>query len=477
MTSVSPTATTALPSPRAAIFRALWSGWAASVPLVCIATIAVLATPHARGIGFFPALRHAVLAPACIAASVASAFLYRALVARSSRPRAALALALGGAAVGVLAAMAALGSRGLASAAFPAVVAAALTLWWLVPRFVDQPRRSRAGTIAIAVVGALELAGVLGALSSERAAPPGPNGMAFEIPRAMFDVEHRFLDLPSGARVHYVDEGQGETLLFLHGNPSWSFQWRDLIRGLRGSYRCVALDYPGFGLSDAPAGFGFTAREESAVVEEFVDRLHLDNVTLVMQDWGGPIGIGLAERRPELVRGFVLGSTWAWPTSTGTPRGKFSVIMGGPVGEFLQMSFNSFARFGIENGVVHGLPVDALDVYLRPFRPVGRRGVAAFYPGQITAASAYFAEIEAALPRVADKKALFLWALRDRGFPREDLERFEKALPHHRTIELPGADHFFFEDTADLMISEIRAFVPPGPATPTPASPPAPPSR
>lgn len=146
----------------------------------------------------------------------------------------------------------------------------------------------------------------------------------------------RVIDLPSGARVHYADVGTGETLLFLHGNPAWSFQRRDLIGGLRGSFRCVALDYPGFGLSSAPPGYGFTTREQSHALEEFVDRLGLHDLTPVMQDWGGPIGLGLAGRRPQLVRRLVLGNTYAWPTSTSEPRGMFSKIAGGPIGEFVQ---------------------------------------------------------------------------------------------------------------------------------------------
>jgi haloalkane dehalogenase len=275
----------------------------------------------------------------------------------------------------------------------------------------------------------------------------------------MFDVEHRFIDLPSGARVHYVDEGQGETLLFLHGNPSWSFQWRDLIHGLRGSYRCIALDYPGFGLSQAPEGFGFTPGEESRVLEELVDQLGLRDVTLVMQDWGGPIGTAFAERRPELVRRLILGSTWAWPTRTSEPRGLWSVIAGGPVGEFVQVNFNGIATLALKDSIVRELPSDVAEVYVRPFQPLERRGIAAFYPGQITAANDWFAELEAGLPTLKDKQALIFWALKDPGFPRSDLERWEQTLPNHKTVEHPNASHFFFEDTSDEVISEIRAFM------------------
>ena len=81
--------------------------------------------------------------------------------------------------------------------------------------------------------------------------------LPFPVPTELFPVEHRFLDL-DGARIHYVDEGSGETLLLLHGNPSWSFLYRKIIVALQNDFRCVAMDYPGYGMSDAPPGYGFT---------------------------------------------------------------------------------------------------------------------------------------------------------------------------------------------------------------------------
>ncbi|HEX3852784.1 MAG TPA: alpha/beta fold hydrolase, partial [Polyangiaceae bacterium] len=306
----------------------------------------------------------------------------------------------------------------------------------------------------------LELVGGLAALSTEGALPRGADGLAFDVPRTRFDVDHRFIELPSGARIHYIDEGAGPTLLFLHGNPAWSFQWRDLIHALQSSYRCVALDYPGFGLSDAASGFGFTPREQSVVVEEFVDQLQLKDLTLVVQDWGGPIGLGFAGRHPELVRRVILGATWTSPTTIDMARGKFSLIAGGPVGEFAQLNFNALASFALESSVVRSLPEEVSDLYLRPFRPLNRRGIAAFYPGQIRAATAYFRELEGNLPRLLAKPALIFWPLQDPGSTSADRQRFEATFPKHKTIELPNASHFFFEDAAQLVVSEIRDFVP-----------------
>jgi haloalkane dehalogenase len=443
--------------PRTMILRTLWLACAVFVPLVVITTVVVEAVPHVRGIGFVLQLRYALMTPACAVSAIGATILYQFLKGRSDRPRWMWSVWLAAIAAIVLLLIGILASPGLAWAVAPAVLGVAIALALLVPRFVERPR-SRVGTVAIVIFGTLEVVGVVAALASERVAPPGRDGMAFDIPRALFDADHKFVDLPTGARVHYVDEGTGDTLLFLHGNPSWSFQWRDLVHGLRGSHRCIALDYPGFGLSQAPARFGFTAREESRVVEEFVDRLGLRDLTLIMQDWGGPIGIDFAERHPEVVRRVVLGSTWAWPTSRSEPRGLWSVIAGGPVGEFAQVNFNGIASFGIRSSVVRELPPDVYDVYMRPFRPLNRRGIAAFYPWQITAASAYFAELEAGLSRIVDKPALIFWALEDPGFPRSDLAKWEKAFPNHKTVELPKSNHFFFEDAAPQMVEEISAF-------------------
>src|SRR5262249_54478373 len=113
--------------------------------------------------------------------------------------------------------------------------------------------------------------------------------LPFEVPTELFPFERRFLDR-DGARIRDVDEGPGETLLLLHGNPSWSFLYRKIIAALESDFRCVALDYPGYGMSDAPPRYGFTPQEHSAVLERFVERLALKDLTIMGQDWGGPIG-------------------------------------------------------------------------------------------------------------------------------------------------------------------------------------------
>ncbi|MFL6602585.1 MAG: alpha/beta fold hydrolase [Steroidobacteraceae bacterium] len=440
---------------REMVVGTVWAACVAWAPLVVLANIVVEAVPHVRGIGFFPQLRYVVITSTCLVNTLAAACLYRWLVARSNRPRWLLRGCLVVVALVVLELMDILGPRGLARAAIAPVVVVNLISALLVPGLVESPPRRKWVVVTTAILGFIEIFGVVAALATEHPLTGAAGESEFEIPRSMLDAQQRFIDLPSGARIHYVDVGSGETLLFLHGNPSWSFQWRELIGGLQGSFRCVTLDYPGFGLSTAPGSFAYTPREESLVVEEFVEQLKLKNVTLVMQDWGGPIGMGLAIRRPELIRRVVLGSTWAWRTGAGEPRGKWSVIAGGPIGEFLQINFNGVVAASLSNGIVRQLPPEVAALYRRPFLPLDRRGIAAFYPYEITAADDYFRELEAGLGRVADKPALIFWAGKDIGFPRSDLVRWERAFPDHKTVELPDANHFFFEDTAQRMIQEV----------------------
>ena len=107
------------------------------------------------------------------------------------------------------------------------------------------------------------------------------------LPKELYPFQSRHLQVGQ-AVVHYIDEGSGPTLLLLHGNPSWSFLYREIIKGLRGDFRCVALDYPGFGLSVPPPGYGFTPAEHAEVVHRFVQQLDLRAVTMMVQDWGEP---------------------------------------------------------------------------------------------------------------------------------------------------------------------------------------------
>jgi haloalkane dehalogenase len=260
-----------------------------------------------------------------------------------------------------------------------------------------------------------------------------------------------------GNRVHYIDEGSGPPLLLLHGNPTWSFLYRDIIKGLRDHFRCVALDYPGFGLSTAAPEYAFTPAEHARVVERFMLDLDLSEITVMMQDWGGPIGLGVAGRHPDRFGALVIGNSWAWPVN-GEPRfERFSRFAGGPVGSLLIRHFNAFVNLGIPAGVKrHKPPQEVMAAYRGPFaRRAARRPVHVF-PREIIASRAYLAEVEHGLTRLAHLPALITWGDRDDAYGEPERRRFEALFPRHRTVHLRGAGHFIQEDAADEIVAAIR---------------------
>ncbi len=279
----------------------------------------------------------------------------------------------------------------------------------------------------------------------------------FHVPQELFPFEHRFMDL-DGGRIHYVDEGVGETLLLLHGNPTWCFLYRKIIAGLRNHFRCVALDFPGYGMSDAPAGYAFTPREHSIVLERFVDRLGLTDLTIMVQDWGGPIGFGFAVRRPEMVRRFIIGNTFAWPLNDVLRFRVFSALMGGPVGRALTRAFNFVPRFFFSRGFAKPLAPEVLAMYLAPLHEPARRRPSVVAPHQLIAASDYLRDVEASLPLLADRPALIVWGLKDFAFSRADAGRFAGLFPKNKTIFYSDASHFLQEDVGDDIATAFKIF-------------------
>ena len=127
--------------------------------------------------------------------------------------------------------------------------------------------------------------------------------------REAYPFQSRWLELREGTRMHYLDEGKGEPVLFVHGTPTWSFEWRHLVRGLSPHYRCIAPDHLGFGLSDRPRDGLYTPEWHAANIRDFVERLDLERFTMVVHDYGGPIGLPLAVGAPGRVQGLVLMNT------------------------------------------------------------------------------------------------------------------------------------------------------------------------
>lgn len=272
----------------------------------------------------------------------------------------------------------------------------------------------------------------------------------------LFPFESRFLTL-DGHLVHYVDEGSGPALLMLHGNPTWSFVYRGVISALRDSFRCIALDYPGFGLSQAGPGYTYLPEEHADVVNSFVDRLGLADVTLVAQDWGGPIGLRVAEQRPQVFRGLVLGNTWAWPVNGDMHFEIFSRLMGGPIGRALIRRFNLFVNLMIPAGHRRRrLIAQEMAHYRAALSSAQRREPSAVFPRAITHSRAFLADVENGLGDLAHLPTLIVWADGDIAFRDKERRRWETIFPNHTTVILHGVGHYLQSDAPEDVASAIR---------------------
>lgn len=288
-----------------------------------------------------------------------------------------------------------------------------------------------------------------------------PHGSRPEwLTRAMFPFESRFVSI-DGHVVHFVDEGQGPVLLMLHGNPTWSFVWRHLILALRDRFRCVALDYPGFGLSVAAEGYDHLPESHARVVEAFVHALDLRDTTPIVQDWGGPIGLWVASRMPERVRALVIGNTMAWPVDDDPHFTRFSAMMGGPIGGFAIRHFNAFVNVMIPMGTPkRKLDSDAMRAYRLPLSTPARREASRVLPWAIVGSTPFLREVEAGLPLLRNKPALLCWGTKDIAFRDQERRRFESAFPRAQTTILEGAGHYVQEESPDEIARAITAWWP-----------------
>lgn len=201
------------------------------------------------------------------------------------------------------------------------------------------------------------------------------------IDRTEYPFTPHYLDLHMG-RMHYVDEGQGgPPVVMVHGTPTWSLLYRRLIKELSGSYRCIAPDNIGFGLSDRPDGWSYRPEDHARNVRTLIERLDLRDITLVVHDFGGPLGLSYAVERPDNVRALVLFNTWMWSLADDVSIKRGAGLFSGPFGRFMYRRLNFSPRmmirlaWGDKSKLTRGIHRHYIDAFETPQdRPATRRG-------------------------------------------------------------------------------------------------------
>ena len=287
-------------------------------------------------------------------------------------------------------------------------------------------------------------------------------------------ASHRFQVRP-GIRMHYLDEGprDGEVVLALHGNPSWSYYWRHLVRGLRDRYRVVVPDHVGMGLSDKPDDdrdalprYDYTLQSRVDDLQALLEHLGIDGpLTLAVHDWGGMIGFGWALERMPRVRRLVVLNTAAFPMPAGKPM-PWQIALGRDynIGELVIRGFNAFSAGASWLGVERRMPRAVRRAYVAPYDSWASRISTVRFMQDIplSPADRAWPLLEAAgkaLPSFADRPAFIGWGLKDFVFDRDFLARFRSDWPQAEVHAFEDAGHYVLEDRHEVLVPAIRGFL------------------
>jgi pimeloyl-ACP methyl ester carboxylesterase len=277
--------------------------------------------------------------------------------------------------------------------------------------------------------------------------------------KKLFPFESKWITI-SGETLHYVDEGEGDAILFAHGTPEWSFGYRDLIKGLKSKFRCIAVDMLGFGLSDKNPHSDYTCEAHAARLEAIIEQLSLKNITIVANDFGGGISMSYAINRPQNVKAIVLFNTWMWSLKDDKHYSGPAKLVNTWIGRMMYLSFN--APVNIIMPAAFGnkklLTPEIHQQYKYALRK-GERTAAYTFAKELMNASDWWQSLWEKADILKNKKILFFWGMKDKFIPAKELRKWQEKFPQAKTIIFEDAGHFVQEEKSAEMIAALDQFL------------------
>ena len=281
-----------------------------------------------------------------------------------------------------------------------------------------------------------------------------------------YPFKPNYLDI-GGFKMHYVDQGEGEPVVMLHGDPTWGYLWRKFILLISDTHRAIVPDHMGMGKSSVPKDpYPYLLRHHIFNLEELITSLELRDITLVLHDWGGPVGMGFAVRHPGLIKRLVLMNTWAFAKWPGGEFPRLLEIIRSERGESFVLEKNGYikrALLGTAN-YPENYTSKVLNAYLSPFPTPESRLALLCWSRDISVSESDLSygemnHIEDKLSLFDDIPVLLIWGILDPVLPGSVLEKWRRIYPHAQVCEIEDASHFLQEDSPKRVIGEIKQFL------------------
>ncbi len=292
--------------------------------------------------------------------------------------------------------------------------------------------------------------------------------MDLKISKDIYPFAGKFLEL-NGFKLHYLDEGEGEPVVMLHGNPSWSIYYRNMVNGLKDNYRCIVPDHIGCGLSDKPdeSEYNYVLSQRVEDLESLLNHLKIDkNITLIVHDWGGMIGMSYATLHPEAIKRIVILNTGAFhqPRKNELP---FSLWLSRDtqIGALMILGFNAFSR-GAANLCCtrKKMSKELRDAYCAPYNSWKNRIATLRFVQDIPLKKGepsydFITEVQNKLTLFRNTPVLICWGEKDFVFNNYFLEEWQKYLPNAVVHRFPDCGHYVLEDASDEIIKLVDEFL------------------